>query len=90
MTYEQRQAKGKILCEKLSEAVAHIVPEGIGRWDRAWDIVDGSSATFMAALSAWEIDPSDATMQQVSEAYDLVLEAWRFAAAEFTTDGAAA
>ena len=89
MTYEQRQAKGKILCQKLSEAVAHIVPEGIGRWDRAWEIVDSSSAIFMNALSAWEIDPSDATMQRVSDAYDAVLDAWRRAAAEFCAERSA-
>lgn len=83
-TYDERQAKGKILCEKLSAQVAVIAPPGIGRWDRAWEIVDGSSATFMNALSAWEIDPSDATMQRVSDAYDHVLDAWRNAAAEYT------
>ena len=84
MTYDQRQAKGKILCEKLTGHVAVIAPTGIGLWDRAWEIVDSSSATFMNLLSAWEIDPSDATMARVSDAYDAVLDAWRFAAAEFT------
>ena len=84
MTYEQRQAKGKILCEKLAGHVAVIAPTGIGLWDQVWGIVDCPSANFMAGLSAWEIDPSDATMQAVSDAYDLVLESWRFAALEFT------
>ncbi len=86
MTYDERQAKGKILCRRLAEAVAHIAPEGIGRWDRVWEIVDGSSATFMNALSTWEIDSSDLTMQRVSDAYDGVLKAWRIAAHEFTTE----
>lgn len=86
MTYDQRQAKGKILCEKLSEAVAHIAPKGIGHWDRCWQVVDAPSAEFMTALSAWEADPSDVTMQRVSDAYDVVLESWRTAVAEFTAE----
>ena len=85
-TYEQRQSKGKILCEKLTEAVAQIAPEGIGRWDRAWEIVDESSATFMNALSTWEVDPSDVAMQRVSDAYDGVLDGWRRAAAAFVAE----
>ena len=86
--YAGRQEKGRLLCQKLAEAVAHIAPREIGRWDRAWTIVDGPSATFMAALSAWEIDPSDLTMQRVSDAYDEVTDAWRNAAAEYTTEKA--
>ena len=89
MTYDQRQAKGKILCQKLAEAVASVAPKGIGRWDRCWEVVDGPSAEFMTALSAWEIDPSDVTMQRVSDAYDAVMAAWRVAVAEYTTEGAA-
>ena len=88
-THEQRQAKGKILCQKLAAAVASIAPKGIGCWDRAWQIVDAPSAEFMAALSAWEIDPSDMTMQRVSDAYDVVMAAWGVAVAEYTTEGAA-
>ena len=84
MSHADRREKGRILCQKLAEAVASIAPKGIGRWDHCWEVVDAPSAEFMTALSAWEIDPSDMTMQRVSDAYDLVLESWRFAAAEFT------
>ena len=84
--YGERQARGKILCEKLAGQVATITPAGIELWDRAWEIVDGSSATFMIALSAWEIDPSDLTLERVTAAYDAVLDAWREAAAEFTAE----
>ena len=89
MTHEERQAKAKILCEKLAEAVAGIAPEGIGRWDRCWQVVDAPSAEFMTALSAWEADPSDMTMQLVHDAYDAGMAAWRQAASEYTTEGAA-
>ena len=83
MTFDQRKAKGKILCEKLAEAVAKIAPNGIGLWDRCWEVVDPPSATFMSALSGWEVDPSDVTMQRVSRAYDSVMAAWGVAVAEY-------
>ena len=88
MTYDQRQAKGKILCQKLVEHVGRMAPEGIGRWNRSWEIVDGPSAEFMALLTAWEIDPSDMTMGRVSAAYDLVLAAWEEAGRAFERETA--
>ncbi len=89
MTYNQRQAKGKILCEKLADHVAVIAPTGIGHWDRCWEVVDAPSVEFMTALSACEIDPSDVTMQRVSDAYDAVMAAWSVAVAEYAAEGAA-
>ena len=43
----------------------------------------------MVALTAWETDPSDLTMQQVTNTYESVIEAWRTAAAEFTAERSA-
>ena len=88
-TYDERQAKGKILCEKLAGQVALIAPTGIGRWDRCWAVVDAPSGEFMTALSQWERDPSDVTMQRVSDAYDAVMAAWRIAVSEYVAEGAA-
>jgi len=84
MTYEQRQAKGKVLCEKLASYVAVIAPKGIGRWDRCWEFVDAPSVEFMLSLSAWETSPSDEAALKVSNAYDGVMQAWREAAGEYT------
>ena len=89
MSYADRQETGRLLSRKLAEAVAIIAPRGIGRWDRCWEVVDAPSGEFMTALSAWEIDPSDVTMQRVSDAYDAVMAAWHVAVAEYTTEGAA-
>lgn len=85
-TYDERRAKGKILCEKLAFQVWVIAPRGIGHWDRCWGVVDAPGAEFMTLLTAWEIDPSDVTMQRVSDAYDAVMTAWRVAAAEFSAE----
>ena len=89
MSHADRREKGRILCQKLAEAVASIAPKGIGRWDHCWEVVDAPSAEFMTALSAWEIDPSDMTMQLVHDAYDAVMAAWRVAASEYATERSA-
>ena len=86
MSYGQRQETGRQLCERLVERIGEVaaaVP--LGHWP---PIADAPSAEFMTALSAWEIDPSDLTMQRVSDAYDNVLDAWRQAAAEYATERA--
>ena len=83
MTYDERQAKGKILCQKLFTQVGLMAPEGISHWDRAWEIADPAQAHFWVMLTAWEADPSDLTMQRVSDAYDGVLEAWKEAARQY-------
>jgi len=89
MSYADRQEKGTLLTRKLAEAVAIITPEGIGRWDRCWEVVDAPGGEFMTALSSWERDPSDVTMQRVSDAYDAVMAAWRIAVSEYVAEGAA-
>ena len=43
----------------------------------------------MLALSAWETSPSNDAAMDVSSAYDDVLDAWRQASSEYTTEGAA-
>ena len=87
MTYAERQETGRQLCLKLTERIGEVaaaVP--IDHWP---PIADAPSAEFMAALTAWELAPSDSTMQRVSEAYEAVIEAWRTAAIEYVTDRSA-
>ena len=89
MSYATRQKKGQLLCAKLSEAVAHIAPGGIGRWDRVWEIVDRPSVKFMLALTEWETNPCTDAAKAVSHAYDDVVTAWRVAADEYATEKSA-
>ena len=87
MTYEQRQATGRQLCQKLMERISEVataVP--LDYWP---PIAGAPSAAFMVALTAWEIAPSDRAMRRVSETYESVIEAWRIAATEFSAEGAA-
>jgi hypothetical protein len=83
LTPEERRERGTKLCERLAEDVASIVPKGIGRWDRAWDIVGGPDADFVAELTAWEAEPGTAALERVRGSYRAVLAAWQRAADEY-------
>ncbi|MEQ1856169.1 MAG: hypothetical protein ABL963_06860 [Longimicrobiales bacterium] len=80
--------RGTLVCSRLNKAVEQVTPPGIGRWDRAWDIVAGADADFMVALTAWEADPCDATRELVKHTFAAVLDAWRRAVAEFNRERA--
>ena len=87
MTYEQRQETGRQLCWKLMERIGEVasaVP--LDHWP---PVADAPSVAFLVALTAWELAPSNRTMQRVSKTYEAVIEAWRIAATEYTTEGAA-
>lgn len=78
------QERAREICRRLTTDVAAIMPSGIGRWDRAWEIVDAPSADFMAALSAWQSEPtSEPAKQAVRDTYAAVADAWRRAANEY-------
>ena len=88
MTPAERREGGVRLCRRLAKDVAHLAPEGIGRWDRAWDIVGPSDAEFMLALAKWEETGSEDDKPALRAAYFAVLDAWRQAAAEYGRQGA--
>ena len=83
MTITERRERGTELCRRLSSAVAAIAPPGIGRWEKAWQIVGPADSAFMAALTGWEADPTDTAMARVEFAYKAVLHAWAGAASEY-------
>lgn len=78
-----RRERGRELCRRLCQDVASIAPAGIGRWGRAWEIVDPPSADFMVVLFRWEQTGDDAERPALKAAYRAVLDAWRDAAAEY-------
>jgi len=75
--------RAKRICCHLSQAVRKLVPEGIGRWAGAWDIVAKSDADFMLALARWEADPTDESAAAVKVAYQAALKAWRLAVKQY-------
>ena len=65
------------LCQQLAGDVAAVVPEGIGRWPEAWDIVDAPTAEFMIAITAWEVTGLEEDRGRVREWYKRVIAAWK-------------
>ena len=84
MTTDERV---RYVCRKLTEAVHEVAPPGLGRWDRAWDIVHGPSAAFLDALADWETDDVEATRAKVQAAAVEVVRAWRKAGQEWDAQG---
>src|SRR5690606_22256824 len=81
---DEIRERGAEVCRRLERAVAVVAPPGIGRWPRAWELVAPADAEFMAALSAWEADPtSEAARQAVRDTFSGVVGAWRLAAIEY-------
>ena len=83
MTTDELRERGTQICERLCREVAEIAPEGIGRWNRAWEIAAEPDVEFMLALALWEADPNEDAKVRVRAAYNAVLDAWRRAAADF-------
>lgn len=73
----------RAVCENLTRDVARIAPPGIGSWPPAWEMVAEADASFIAALVAWEAQPSDVAQAGVRARYNAVLAAWRDAIAAF-------
>lgn len=83
MTAAERRERGTLLCRRLADDAARIAPEGIGGWDRTWDIVADADSSFVLALTAWEATGAEKYKPALRQAYFKVLEAWRQATAEF-------
>ena len=81
------EAAGK-LCEQLAGDVAAVVPVGLGRWPEVWEIVDGPSAEFMIALTAWESTGSEEDRGRGREWYRRLLAAWKEAARQYERETA--
>ena len=83
-TFDERQQKSRQLCEKLMERIGEVAAAvALGHWP---PIAGPPSAAFMAALTGWEVDPTDLTMQRVTDTYESVIAAWRTAASEYSAE----
>jgi hypothetical protein len=84
----ERRERGTLLCRRLTEEVGAVVPEGIGRWSRTWELVAGADADFMLALTRWEATGDDSDKPALRAAYFAVLAAWRQATREYERERA--
>ena len=72
---------------KTVREIAAIVPDGIGSWPEAWEIVGDADTAYSKAVSAWAKDPGAKTGRAASDAHDVLLDAWREASDQFRARG---
>ena len=82
MTPELRQEKARALIGLLAERIAGLAPADVLTWPGS-GITDGPTAALLIALTAWEAEPTDGASQLVTSAYEDLLRAWRYVAADF-------
>lgn len=81
-------ARGQALIECVTSRIAEIVPKGLGRWDRAWELAAAPSDAFFDAVLAWEKgEDTPERRQPVTKAADEMVRAWRRAAEEWKAAG---
>lgn len=81
---DELRERGLRISRRLAAEITAIAPEGIGRWDPAWQMVDSADAEYWAALKAWEEAPSRVTAERVRGSYEALLGAWRMVAAVYS------
>ncbi len=83
MGARDRRHRGSLLCIRLAEDISRVVPDGIGTWDHAWEIVAAADTAFMLALLEWEATGQAALKRPLRDAYFAVIDAWREAAGAY-------
>jgi hypothetical protein len=83
-TKTERETRADALCRQLTADVVAIAPPGLGGWLPDKHPARTASGDFLDTLAAWE--RGEATVDQVREAYDQTLEAWRQAAEVFRAE----
>jgi hypothetical protein len=83
MTRAQRVAYSRQICRRLAEKIGEFAPQGLGHWDRAWELVGPASDRFLDALGLWVEEDTPDGRQEVQRAADRLLEAWIHASARY-------
>ncbi|HKK08770.1 MAG TPA: hypothetical protein VKA44_07795 [Gemmatimonadota bacterium] len=72
-----RRERERLICQRVTRRIGEVAPEGIGRWDPAWEIVAPPSDAFLDVLDAWLNDDSPDTRAALQAAADDLVRAWR-------------
>jgi hypothetical protein len=83
-TKTEREIRADALGRELTADITAIAPPGLGGWLPDKHPARTQSGDFLDTLAAWE--RGEATVDQVREAYDATLEAWRQAAEAFRAE----
>jgi hypothetical protein len=77
------------LCRQLSDAVAQTTTPQVREWEPAWQLVEVPSRALLDALAEYEASGTDQALERAAERAELVLCAWRDAAALYDGQTAA-
>jgi hypothetical protein len=83
-----RRAWADALCRQLSEAVAGATTPQVREWEPAWRVVEVPSRALLDALAEYEASGTDRARERAAELAELVLCAWRDAAAWWDAEAA--
>ena len=72
----RRRERSGELCRILSDHVRQVARPGLGRWEPAWEIVEGPSRRFLEALEAWERTGDERQMDRAKALAIQVRDAW--------------
>lgn len=82
-----RREKARKVAERVAARVRGVSPEGLGRWDPAWDHIGAPSDTFMDALGEWERADSASTRSTLEAASTALVDAWAEASRQWEDAG---
>ena len=75
------------ICGKVARRISEVAPQGLGRWDDAWDRVREPSDAFLDALAAFLEADTPETRDRIQRAADTLVRAWRLAGQEWEAHG---
>lgn len=76
-----------MVARRLATTIGEEMPEGIGRWPRAWEVVEAPSRALLAEMAS--LERGDGDRDRVVRAGVEVREAWQAAAREWEASRAA-
>ena len=82
-----RRERARIVADRVDARIREISPEGLGRWDPAWDHIGAPSDVFMDALRKWENADSSTTRWELEAASEVLIDAWAEAAGQWSAAG---
>ncbi len=83
MTHEN----ARIVAERVVARIREVAPEGLGRWDLAWELVAAPSDAFLDRLAEWEATDSPVTRRRLATASAALVAAWAEAARQWQEAG---
>ena len=84
-----RRERGRTICRRVAAKVQEVTPPGLGEWEPAWSYVAEPSDRFLDLLDVWLYEDTPRTREDLQEAADALVRAWREAGRRYEADQSA-